>query len=220
MFGVLAGVGHVLRGTVHCIAELSSDGLGLLVRMVRSRAAVSAEILFLRKQLAFYREHEIQPNRLTDAARVGLAFWSQWFDWKEALMIVQPETLIGWHRKGFKLFWRRKSKMGRPRLPEKIRQLIVRMVQENPSWGQERVAAELSLKLGIIVSPRTVRACWPAECDPRKGKRTGSEHWRTFVRNHAQSMVALRLSGIDYGQLSSALCPRGHGSGEPSDSAF
>ena len=80
--------------------------------------------------------------------------------------------------------------MGRPRLPEKIRQLIVRMVQENPSWGQERVAAELSLKLGIIVSPRTVRAYWPAEYDPRKGKRTGSQHWRTFVRNHAQSIVA------------------------------
>ena len=59
-------------------------GLGLIVRMVRSRAAVSAEILFLRKQLAFYQEHEIQPNRLTDAARVGLVFWSQWFDSRAA----------------------------------------------------------------------------------------------------------------------------------------
>lgn len=190
MFDVLARVGHFLRDTIHCIVELWSDGLRLVVRMVRSRAAVSAEILFLRKQLAFYREHEVQPRRLTDPARVGLVFWSQWFDWRGALMIVQPETLIGWHRKGFKLFWRRKSKMGRPRLPEKIRQLIVRMVKENPTWGQERVAAELSLKLGIPVSPRTVRAYWPAECDPRRGKRTGSQHWRTFVRNHAQSIVA------------------------------
>jgi hypothetical protein len=117
---------------------------------------LSAGILFLRKQLAFYQEHRIQPNRLADAARVGLVFWSQWFDWREALRIVQPETLIGRHRKGFKLFWRRKSKMGRPRLPEKIRQLIVRMVRENLSWGQERVAAELSLKLGIIgVAPES-----------------------------------------------------------------
>ena len=80
--------------------------------------------------------------------------------------------------------------MGRPRLPEKVRQLIVRMVKENPTWGQERVAAELSLKLGIRVSPRTVRAYWPSGCDPTRGKRTGSQHWRTFVRNHAQSTVA------------------------------
>ena len=94
MFGLLTRVGHFLRGTVQCLAEWSSDGLGLLVRMVRFRAAVSAEILFLRKQLAFYQEHEIQPNRLTDAARVGLVFWSRWFDWRGALMIVQPETLI------------------------------------------------------------------------------------------------------------------------------
>ena len=100
MFGVLARVWYFLRGTVHCIAELSSDGVELLGGMVRSRAALSAEILFLRKQLAFYQEHGIQPHRLTDAARVGLVFWSQWFDWREALRIVQPETLIGWHRKG------------------------------------------------------------------------------------------------------------------------
>ena len=112
MFEVLARVGYFLRGTIHCMVELSSDGLGLVVGMVRSRAAVSLEISFLRKQLAFYREHQVQPRQLTDAARVGLVFWSQWFDRRGALMIVQPETLIGWHRNGFKLFWRRKSKMG------------------------------------------------------------------------------------------------------------
>jgi putative transposase len=64
------------------------------------------------------------------------------------------------------------------------------MVKENPTWGQERVAAELSLKVGISVSPRTVRAYWPSECDPRRGKRAGSQHWGTFVRNHAQAIVA------------------------------
>jgi hypothetical protein len=64
------------------------------------------------------------------------------------------------------------------------------MVQDNPTWGEERVAAELSVKLGILVSPRTVRAYWPRESDPRSGRRTSSQHWRTFVRNHAQAIVA------------------------------
>ena len=64
-------------------------------------------------------------------------------------MIVKPETLIGWQRKGFQLFWRRKSRLGRPRIPENLRQLIVRLVRENPSWGEERIAAELTVKLDI-----------------------------------------------------------------------
>jgi len=71
-----------------------------------------------------------------------------------------------------------------------IRKLIVRMAEENPTWGQARVAAELSVKLGIYVSPRTVRAYWPPEPDRRGPRRTSSQRWRTFVRNHAQSIVA------------------------------
>ncbi|MGA3294466.1 MAG: helix-turn-helix domain-containing protein [Candidatus Acidiferrales bacterium] len=105
-------------------------------------------------------------------------------------MIVKPETLIGWHRKGFKPFWRWKSQAGRPRLPENIRQLIVRMAGENPTWGQARVAAKLSVKLGIHFSPRTVRAYRPPEPDQRGPRRTSSQHWRTFVRNHAHSIAA------------------------------
>jgi hypothetical protein len=100
------------------------------------------------------------------------------------LVIVKPETLIGWQRKGFQLFWRGKSQAGRPRIPENIRKLIVQMAQENP-----RVAAELSVKLGIYVSPRTVRAYWP-EPERRGNGRTSSQNWRTFVRNHAKSIVA------------------------------
>jgi len=80
----------------------------------------------------------------------------QWFDWRESLVIVKPEALIRWHRKGFKLFWRRKARMGGPGLRAEIRQLLVRMVKENPTWGQERIAAGLFLKLGVEVSPRTV----------------------------------------------------------------
>jgi len=146
--------------------------------------------LFLRKQLAFYEEHQVQPRRLNDAVRFSLVVWSRLFNWKNALVIVKPETLIGWHRKGFKLFWRWKSQAGRPRLPENIRKLIVRMALENPTWGQARVAAELSVKLGIYVSPRTVRTYWPPEPDRRGPRRISSQHWRTFVRNHAQAIVA------------------------------
>ena len=76
-----------------------------------------AENLFLRKQLAFYQEHQIRPRQLTAAARCSLLFWSRFFDWRNALVIVKPETLIGWQRKGFKLFWKWKSRPGRPRIP-------------------------------------------------------------------------------------------------------
>ncbi len=105
-------------------------------------------------------------------------------------MIVKPETLIRWHRKGFKLFWKWKCRVGRPRLPGDIRQLIVRMVRENPTWGEERVAAELLVKLRILVSPRTVRSYWPSRPSPRAARRTSSQHWRTFIHNHAESLVA------------------------------
>jgi hypothetical protein len=86
------------------------------------------------------------------------------------LTIVQPETLIRWHRRAFQLFWRWKPKPGRPRLPRNIRELIAQMARENPTWGQGRVASELSMKLGIYVSPRTIRSYWPlGSCAPRGG---------------------------------------------------
>ena len=75
----------------------------------------TAEVLFLRKQLAFCQEHQVQPRKLTDAARFSLALRSELFNWRAALVIVKPETLIGWHRQGFNLFWRWKSRLGRPR---------------------------------------------------------------------------------------------------------
>jgi len=178
------------------LAQLALTLLDLSVELpkffqsaVRSRSSLVAENLFLRKQLAFYQEHKAKPRRLTDAGRIVLAFWAHWFDWKQALTIVQPETLIRWHRRGFRLFWRWRSKPGRPRLPRNIRELIPRMARDNPTWGQERIASELSLKLGIYVSPRTVSAYWPSPPD-RACRRTSSHHWQTFVRNHARSIVA------------------------------
>lgn len=103
--------------------------------------------LVLTKQLAYYRDHQIRRRRLTDAARLSLVLWSRLFE--EALMVVTPGTFVRWHRKGFKRYWRWKSGGGRPALPKDIRQLIARMVRENLTWGEERVADELSLKLGI-----------------------------------------------------------------------
>src|SRR5437016_10059183 len=148
------------------ITDLVTEGLLFFRLLFRSRTALSAEVLFLRKQLAFYQERQVQPRRLNDSARFSLILWSRLCNWKEALVIVKPETLIGWQRKSFQLFWKGKSQAGRPRIPENIRKLIVQMAQKNPTWGQARVSAELSVKLGIYVSPRTVRAYWPPEPGP------------------------------------------------------
>ena len=88
------------------LVSLASDLLLFLISFFRSRTALTAENLFLRKQLAFYQEHKIKSRPLDDAARWSLVRLSRCFDWKNALVIVKPETLIGWHRKGFRLFWR------------------------------------------------------------------------------------------------------------------
>src|SRR5262245_35400621 len=118
--------------------------------------ALAAENLFLRKQLALYQERQSTPRRPTQATRVALGWLARWFDWRQALVIVQPATLIRWHRQGFRLFWRWKSTPGRPPVPPDLQALIRRMARENPTWGEERIANELLLKLGLRVSPRTV----------------------------------------------------------------
>jgi putative transposase len=156
--------------------------------VARRRTAVAAEVLFLRKQLAYYQDHQIRPRRLTDAARLSLVLWSRLFDWKEALAIVTPATFVRWHRKSFKLYWRWKSRGGRPPLPKEIRQLIARMVRENVTWGEERIADELSLKLGICVSPRTVRKYWPKQLDGAACTRTSSQHAAIYGADHSNRL--------------------------------
>src|SRR5271165_5743001 len=178
------------RASLTVLWELLRDGLQFLNVAARSRTAVAAEVLFLRKQLAYYRDHQIRPRRLSDAARLSLVLWSRLFDWKEALMVVTPGTFVRWHRGGFKRYWRWKTRGGRPALPKDLGQLIARMVRKNITWRQERVADELSLKLGILVSPRTVRKYWPLQPDGTRQRRTSSQHWRTFVKNHAQGILA------------------------------
>ena len=82
---------------------------------------------------------------------------SKLFDWRDALIIVRPETLVRWHRAGWRLLWRWKCRPGRPPIPLELHQLIRRMATENPLCGEERFANEVLFKLGVRVSPRTVR---------------------------------------------------------------
>jgi hypothetical protein len=97
---------------------------------------VEAENLFLRKQLALFRERKAKARRADDSTRWLMSFLSQRFHWRTALVLVKPETLIRWHRKGFRLFWRWKSRpTGRPRLPKDIQALILQIAKENPTWG-------------------------------------------------------------------------------------
>src|SRR5260370_4778373 len=118
---------RLLHSLLNLIIDLAGDVFLFFRLLFRSRTALSAEVLLLRKQLAFYEERQVQPRRLNDSARFSLILWSRLCNWKEALVIVKPETLIGWHRKGFKLFRKGKSQASRPRLPESVRELIVQM---------------------------------------------------------------------------------------------
>jgi transposase InsO family protein len=157
---------------------------------LRPSPALVAENLFLRKQLALYQERQIKPRCATNAIRMSLAWLSRLFAWRQALVIVQPATVIRWHRKGFRLFWRWQSRPGRPRIPAELQALIRQMAQDNPTWGHERIANELLLKLGLRVSPRTVRKYMPKRLNHGRGIRVPSQRWLTFVRNHAQAIVA------------------------------
>ena len=117
-----------------------------------------AENLFLRKQLVLFKERRAKPKPASLATRLALIGLAKFFDWREALVIVKPATFIQWHRKAFKMFWRWKSrKRGRPALPRNLVELIRAMDRDNPTWGEERIANELFLKLGIAVSSATVR---------------------------------------------------------------
>ncbi len=153
----------------------------------RSTRSIKAENLFLRRQLALYVERGVKPPRIDPLTRISLTFLSRFFNWREALVVVRPQTMIRWHRAGWKLFWRLKSRPGRPPIPQQLQALIRRMANENPSWGEERIANELLLKLGIQVSPRTVRKYLPRR---PPGRPKGDLRWSTFLRLHAQGIIA------------------------------
>ena len=171
----------------HILFRFLADLLRLITLSVRRGRSLEAENLFLRRQLALYKERGIRPRRIDAATRMSLVFLSKLFDWRDALVVVRPETLLRWHRAGWRLLWRWKCRPGRPPIPLELRQLIRRMATENPLWGEERIANELLLKLSVRISPRTVRKYMPkrpAGC-PR-----GDQRWSTFLRNHAKAIVA------------------------------
>ncbi len=136
--------------------------LKLLVSLVgllfRSHTGLLAENMALRHQLSVLQRTARRP-RLKTRDRVFWVWLSRiWPQWRSALLIVRPETVIKWHRQGFRLYWRCKSragKPGRPRVDPEIRELIRRMSRENPLWGAPRIRSELRL-LGIDRAQRTV----------------------------------------------------------------
>ena len=173
----------------HIGAVLGIDLVRFLGTSLRSRTALAEENLFLRKQLALYRERQVNPRCASDPIRLALVLLARCFAWREALTIVQPATLLRWHRELFRLLWRRRSRPGRPRIPAELQHLIASMARDNPTWGEERIAAELLVKLGLRVSPRTGRR-YMARGIGGGGRGAADQRWATFVRNHAQALVA------------------------------
>jgi hypothetical protein len=150
------------------------------------RAAAAVENLALRQQVAVFQQSVKRP-KLRPRDRI---FWvvlcRLWPNWRSALAIVQPETVITWYRKGFKLFWRWKSwarKPGRPPIEREIRDLIRRMSGENPTWGAPRIVSELAL-LGHDAAEQTVSKYMV------RTRKAPSQTWRTFLDNHVPEIAA------------------------------
>ncbi len=162
--------------------------LWLFVRgMLYDQTKLAAENLALRQQLAILEYRSKRP-RLRTRDRVFWALLSHfWSNWRSALLIVQPDTVVRWHRQGFKLYWRWKSrgrKPGRPSIDVEIRKLIRRMSRENPGWGAPRIHSELLL-LGYTVSETTVANYI------KRVRKPPSQTWRTFLENHLTDLVAV-----------------------------
>ena len=179
----------------------TSPTLGTLGDLTRSRAELIAENALLRHQLVILRRQVKRPQ-LTKGDRVGLLFWaSRLRHWKQALLIVQPETLLRWHREGFRLFWKLKSKAGRarPGLSQTTIDLIQRMASENPLWGAERIRGEL-LKVGVKVAKRSIQKYLRA----MPARPTPSQNWASFLKTHAADIFVcdfLQVVDVAFQQL-------------------
>jgi putative transposase len=170
--------------------ELLALAYALLRAALRERAGLVAEDVVLRHQLGVLTRPTRQRPRLRarDKLLWVLIRWL-WRDWREHLVLVRPATVIGWHRQGWRLVWRWKSRArgGRPRLSAEVRALVATMARENPAWGNERIRGEL-LKLGIVVSKRSVQ-----RYRGRGLTRPPSQSWRTFLANHRPRLWAADL---------------------------
>ena len=154
----------------------------------RNRSDTALEILALRQQLAVFKRKRPRPQ----LNRLDRFFWTTlrrfWWRWADALLIVQPATVVGWHRTGFRLYWRWRSRPrgGRAKITEEIRGLIRRLAEENPEWGAPKIHGELQ-KLGFVVSERTIGRYL------RRLRRRGDpgKRWLVFLQNHREAIVAL-----------------------------
>jgi len=162
--------------------------LDVLTSMFKTSAQLRLENLALRQQLTVLRRSAPKRLKLTRADRI---FWvwlrRVWSDWKSVLMIVKADTVIAWHRKGFRLFWTwriHRGKPGRPRVPQEIRELIRMLSRNNPGWGAPRIHGEL-LKLGIEITEPTVAKYMV------RYRKPPSQTWRTFLENHMKTMVSV-----------------------------
>jgi putative transposase len=162
--------------------------LATLSWIFRSRAALQLEILALRHQIGVLQRSATKRPKLTPVDRLLWIFLSRlWRDWRSALAIVKPETVIAWHRAGFRLFWTwkvRHGQPGRPVISREVRDLIRKMCRQNPSWGAPRIHGEL-LKLGIDIGETSVSK-YLVRC-----RKPPSQTWRTFLENHAKQLASI-----------------------------
>ena len=163
--------------------------LNLLAALVKSKSRLEAENAALRQQLIVLQRKLRGRVRFSNDDRLFFIQLYRWFpSILKAMLIIRPETLIRWHRAGFRGYWRWKSRPlgGRPPIGTELRALIQRMSQENPLWGAPRIHGEL-LKLGFAVSQSTVAKYVARTSNPP------SQSWRSFVRNHAPQIAAMDL---------------------------
>ena len=168
---------------------LISLALNLLAALVKSKSRLEAENAALRQQLIVLQGKVRGRVRFNNVDRLFFVQLYRGFpSILKAMLIIRPETLIRWHRAGFRGYWRWKSRSlgGRPPIGTELRALIQRMSLENPLWGAPRIHGEL-LKLGFAVSQSTVAKYMARTSDPP------SQSWRTFVRNHAPQIAAMDL---------------------------
>ena len=153
----------------------------------RSRADTALEVLALRQQIAVLKRKRPRPPLNCLDRFFWTALRRLWSRWSDVLVIVKPETVVGWHRVGFRLFWRwrSRSKCGRPKITAEIRDLIQRLADENPDWGAPKIHGELQ-KLGFVVSETSVARYL------RRLQRRGdpAKRWLAFLQNHREVIVA------------------------------
>src|SRR5271163_1160697 len=158
-----------------------------IVRRFRSRAVLELENLALRHQLqVLRRQRPGRPHLIAIDRLLWVWLYRLWPRCLDTMVLVKPATVIQWHGQGFRLFWRWRSKSGRPLVEREIRDLIWQMSNANPLWGAPRIHGEL-LKLGITISQATVAKYMIR----RRG--TPSQNWRTFLRNHAEGIAAIDM---------------------------